>query len=366
MSPRETLWPLDPHTRGKHEVHKHYLDAWFPILGSRAERILFIDGFAGPGEYAAGEPGSPLVALKAFLDHSARQIVRAQVIFLFIEQNDARAAHLEEVVQKLRTRLPAGCEIHVHRGAFDASMNVVLDQLESSRAQLAPAFVMVDPFGVSDTPMSVIRRILANPKCEVYVSFMYEVIGRFHTTREFEPHLDQLFGSPEWREGMDIEDSAARKEFFYGLYERQLREAGAAQVVRFELYHGNRLVYAIFFATQSTKGSDRMKQAIWKVAPFGDFAFRGTHSSQLVLGMNDPDLRPLRTALRNRFGGEDWVSIAQVQEFVASDQTDFHTGQLKGCTLKPMEQAGEIEIDATTRSKKGTYPTGTQLRFTMS
>lgn len=49
MGPKNTLWPLEPHTRGKHLVLKHYLDAWFPILGSWSGRILFIDGFAGPG-----------------------------------------------------------------------------------------------------------------------------------------------------------------------------------------------------------------------------------------------------------------------------------------------------------------------------
>lgn len=134
-------------------------------------------------------------------------------------------------------------------------------------------------------------------------------------------------------------------------------------MVRFELYQGNRLVYAIFFATQSTKGSDRMKQAIWKVAPFGDFAFRGTHSAQLVLGMDDPDLLPLRTALRNRFGGKGWVSIDQVQKFVASDQTDFHTGHLKNGVLMPMERADAIEVDHSTRNRRFTYPAGTKIRF---
>jgi three-Cys-motif partner protein len=363
MSPRTTLWPLEPHTRGKHEVLKRYLDAWFPILGSWAGRIIFIDGFAGPGEYLGGEPGSPLIALRTYLDHRSRHLVRSQVTFLFIEKDPARAAHLERLVDDHRPHPSTGCDIHVHCGAFDASMSVVLDNLNATGARLAPSFVMLDPFGVSDTPMSIIRRILANPRCEVYVSFMYEAMNRFKETPEFAPHLDELFGSSEWCDGIGIEDPLQRKEFFYGLYERQLRAAGAAQVVRFELYEGNRLVYAIFFATQSTKGSDRMKQAIWKVDPFGDFAFRGTHSGQLVLGMEEPDLRPLQHVLHRRFGGMDWITIEQVLEFVASDQTDFHTGQVKGGALKPMEQRGEVEVDESTRKRRGTYPPGTRLRF---
>ena len=73
MPPKTPLWPLEPHTRGKHLVLKSYLDAWFPIMGSWNGRILFIDGFAGPGEYEGGEEGSPLIALRSLKDHHAQR-----------------------------------------------------------------------------------------------------------------------------------------------------------------------------------------------------------------------------------------------------------------------------------------------------
>ena len=44
--PKETLWPLEPHTLGKHRVLKSYLDAWdSPLWVKRNRRILFIGGF---------------------------------------------------------------------------------------------------------------------------------------------------------------------------------------------------------------------------------------------------------------------------------------------------------------------------------
>ena len=63
MPPRTTVWPHDEQTRGKHLVLRSYLDGWFPVLGSWNKRLLFIDGFAGPGEYDQGEPGSPVIGL---------------------------------------------------------------------------------------------------------------------------------------------------------------------------------------------------------------------------------------------------------------------------------------------------------------
>ena len=64
--PRTTLWRRDAHTEGKHLVLENYLKAWFPILGmgNRNGRILFVDGFAGRGEYEGGEEGSPVVAMR--------------------------------------------------------------------------------------------------------------------------------------------------------------------------------------------------------------------------------------------------------------------------------------------------------------
>lgn len=362
MEPKNTLWPLDPHTRGKHHVLHAYLGAWFPILGRWNGRILFIDGFAGPGEYEKGEPGSPLIALQALRDHRAKHLISAEVGFWFIEKDARRAAHLRGLVEGLQDQLPTNCKIEVECGPFDETMTAALNDLDAQKRKLAPAFVMIDPFGVSGTPMKVVKRILANPKSEVYVSFMYDFISRFRDTPEFAFHLDELFGCQDWRLGIALTDPRERKDFFYSLYEAQLRSAGADQVVRFELYEGSRLVYAIFFGTHSTKGADRMKEAIWKVIPFGDFAFRGTRSTQLGLDLAQADMGPLQAAIKNEFRSAGWVTVETAFEFVGSDRTDYYTGQLKRGALIPMEDAGEIEVDADSRRKRRTFPEGTRFR----
>jgi hypothetical protein len=63
-APRTTVWELEPHTRAKHEILRRYLQAWIPILTQGGfKNILYIDGFAGPGRYAGGEDGSPVIAV---------------------------------------------------------------------------------------------------------------------------------------------------------------------------------------------------------------------------------------------------------------------------------------------------------------
>lgn len=364
MPPRTTLWPLDDHTVGKHMVLKNYMDAWLPIMRSWNGRVLFIDAFAGPGKYAGGEDGSPVIALKALIDHSARQRMRGEINYVFIERDLDRARHLEDVVRRMKGDIPARCNTIVHNASFDEKLTEVLDRIAEQKSRLAPAFVMIDPFGVSDTPMNVIQRILANPKTEVYISFMYDAINRFKDEPHLASHLDGLFGSPEWRDGVEIPDSGERKDFFYGLYKKSLKNAGAKYVLHFELYKNERLIYALFFATKHEKGCDVMKRAMWNTAPFGDFRFKSGMVNQLTLGMETVDLTLFRKALCEEFGHQGWVDIESVEHYVMTDRTVFHTGHLKRKTLAPMEKEGEIEVRSTNpKRRRGSFKEGTQLRF---
>ena len=129
MVPHKKLWPREPHTEGKHLVLRKYLDAWLPIMGSWNGRILFVDGFAGPGQYEGGEDRSPLIALNAIAEHNARKVIKAEVVFVFIEKDPARAEHLTGLINSLRPRLPPNVDVYVEVGPFDLSMRSVLEGL---------------------------------------------------------------------------------------------------------------------------------------------------------------------------------------------------------------------------------------------
>ena len=326
-------------------------------------KVLFIDAFAGPGEYLGGERGSPLIALDALIQHTASSRMTGEIRYVFLEKDRQRSEHLQTALQRYQSQLPQNAAFYMFNATFDETLTAVLDDIEEQNALLAPSFVMIDPFGVSETPMKTIARILANPKSEVYISFMYEALNRFRRSPEFVTHLDDLFGCTDWREGVEISNSEERKAFFFDLYASQLRASGARRVLHFELYEGERLVYAIFHGTHSVEGCDKMKQAIWKVAPFGDFRFRGGRTGQLTFGDDLVDFSRLETDLRSEFRSKGWVRIEDMTHFVKSDKTEFHSGHLKTKTLRPMEERGEIEVQPHSRKRVGTYPDRTLLRF---
>lgn len=364
MPPSKVIWDMDPHTKGKHRVLREYMNAWLPIMTRRNRRILFIDAFAGPGEYSNGEEGSPIIALRALMEHSHKSRMDSQVTYLFIEENADRCNHLTDMLKRLESDIPQNCTYDVINSTFDNTLTEVLDSIEAQNSLLAPSFVMIDPFGVSGTPMDIIARILKNPRSEVYISVMYRDINRFRTHSSFGPHLDGLFGTDEWRQCNDISDGAERREFLYNLYKEQLKKAGAKQVVHFDLYkEDNEQVYAIFFGTQSLDGCDKMKQAIWKEMPLGDYKFVGGRDQQLSFGEGAVDFTTLESALYEEFGYDKWVGIEDIQNFVMSDKTNFHSGHLKIKTLKPMESAGKLEVQPGSRNRKWAYTKGTVLRF---
>ncbi len=364
MPPTTTLWQLEEHTLGKHRVLENYMNAWLPIMRRWNERVLFIDAFAGPGKYAGGEDGSPVIALKTLIKHTGQQRMRGEITYMFIEKDLDRKKHLDNVVKQMKDEIPNNCDILISRATFDEKLTEVLNKIDEQKRRLAPAFVMIDPFGVSDTPMNVIRRILANSKTEVYISFMYEAINRFREEPRLAPHFDNLFGCSDWRRGLEITDGTQRKDYFYGLYKDCLKNAGAKYVLHFELYKLERLIYAIFFATQHEKSCDVMKKAMWKTVPFGDFKFKSGTANQLTLGIEPADFTTLREALHTEFGQNRWVAIEEVEKFVMTDKTDFHTGHLRQKTLSPMEKDGEIEVRSSNpKRKKGSFKEGTQLRF---
>lgn len=70
----DVIWEIPDQTIKKHEILEGYLSAWFPILRTASDHLLYIDGFSGPNEYVDGRPGSPQIALNAATKNPAADI----------------------------------------------------------------------------------------------------------------------------------------------------------------------------------------------------------------------------------------------------------------------------------------------------
>lgn len=356
--PSDTLWPRESQTESKHLVLRSYLDGWLPILGSWSGHLLFIDGFAGPGECIGGEPGSPIIALECIKEHrKAGRLQDVEVTCIFVEAEPQRARHLESLLGQWKM---SGVSWEVVQGEFDDHMSKILDQIDEHRENRAPTFVMIDPFGVKGSPMHLIERILRNDRSECMISFMYEPIRRFHEQREFETHLNGLFGTTDWQKCLEMEEAGDKKRFLHTLFREQLKTNGAKHVIYFELWKENRHVYTIYFTTGHEKGCNLMKQAVWKADPTGGYSLRG-HTEQKGFSFGT-DTEPLVEQLRRRFG-QKMTPVEEIEAFVMSDETMFHTGQLRRDTLQPLERNGRITVHRPQGVRGFSSGKGIRVRF---
>jgi len=362
-STKDSVWELEPHTRAKHEILKRYLQAWVPILSlGRFPRVLYVDGFAGPGIYSGGEPGSPIIALRAARDQQVP--IAAEISFLFLEQKAARAEILEKQIAAEAPSLPPNFRFRVRNDTFEAAFGRVLKSYETRSQRLPPTFAFIDPFGW-DVPFSIVAKIMNYPNCEVLVTFMYEEINRFIGHPDQEKNFDRFFGCEDWREGIALVGPEKRNRFLHDLYMRQLRTAADVKYVRSFQMRNERDVtdYYLFYGTNNLLGLEKMKDAMWRIDETGEFMFSdATDPNQTVL-FAEPRLDLLRDAIGKRFGGAE-ATRDEIEKFVLGE-TAFRKAHYKRNVLRPMELAGEIEpVNPRPSRKPGTYADGSlRLRF---
>lgn len=358
-----TIWPRPAHTKAKHDILVKYLQAWFGIMGNSQydKKVGVLDGFAGPGVYENGEPGSPVLVLEALLDHVLfSRWSDTKFVFLFNEQDPDRYASLESVVESLSGRWkpwPANVHVGAKNRAFS---ELAKELLPEENKRLVPLFAFIDPFGYKDAPIDLIAQLLAYDKAELFIYFDFNSVTRFAGKGAGVDHrFEALFGCNDFYNAPA--SGPERKQFLHDLYERQLKTVcSMAHVRSFEMVNEKgRVGNYLFFCTRNLQAFDRMKAAMWKLAPAGDYRFEDRLADQAVLFREDLDTRPLQDELANHFAGKT-ANISEIVDYVIAE-TPYYSGQVKLKTLKPMQSAGRISSPNQRRS--GQFPDGTMITF---
>lgn len=360
-TPKETLWVLDPHTKAKHDILRRYLQAWFPILNRYNERIVYIDGFCGPGRYKGNEQGSPMIAIDVAAKH--RMPMSGELVFLFIDGQQDRIDHLKQELSAMS--IPDHFKIFVECGKFDEKLSQVLNSLEEDDARLAPTFAFIDPFGFSGIPFSIVKQLLGQTQCEIFITFMVDAINRFleHPEDRIVQHIADAFGT---KESIEIaKKSGNRIAQLRTLYQGQL-ESVAKFVRYFEMRDSNnRTQYYLFFATNNALGHLKMKEAMWRVNPEGEFRFSdATNPDQMVLFEADTT-SSLANLLRIQFVGKGWVAGGDVLKYI-ENKTAYLKKHMTA-TLKEEESAERVQVKPIktdgTKRRANTYPDSARIAF---
>ena len=328
------------HTAVKHAILKDYIGAWAGIMSRWNNRIIFIDGFCGPGYYKANgkeHDGSPIIAMQV-ADYFSKD---CEMNCIFIDNDEEHCEKLEEHIKELGY----STKFNILCSTFEEEVSDLLEKVPN----MAPAFCFIDPFGYSGIPLNLIKNFLERKATEVFINFMYEPISRFISVPSQHNHMDALFGTKKWRKVLERDlRYGKREEFLRDLYRSQL-ETCANYVWPFRLKNPDKdaTMYYLFHCTNHPKGIIVMKEVMYRKGTVGTYSYQGKEDSQLSLFSNEPSIQELEAFLLDKFSGEKVTFKHIIESTVDAPFVEKHYRQAL-INLRKSEKIKKIPVTTST------------------
>lgn len=370
--PEPVLWPREPHTEAKHGLLRAFYakwvsvhSEWFAKRGGGVVRVY--DGFAGPGVYEGGEPGSPVILIESLLENP-RLLERWQAVsydFQFVEKHSGRAAKLKEQLTALEARArEEGC--WSERVSWTATCALYEDNVPAAPSPGNSAlFLFLDPFGYSHSPMTLTRELIQQPKSDTLIFLPMSFVNRFRGRGGQEAAMDRFFGTEDWRE---VPDGPGRPAALLELFEAQLRRGGLSWVGGFQLRPEGSNEYWIVGGSDHLQGYASMKDGFWAADPINGQSYATQPAlapGQQTLGFEESltpvaNTEPLLELLRESFDGHSFT-VEQAQELTRRSR--FLERHLKDLTLAKAEAAGLLEVSRPAGARRFKEGKGITMRF---
>ncbi|MET9397343.1 three-Cys-motif partner protein TcmP [Kitasatospora sp. NPDC002965] len=319
------------------------LQAWAPIMLRHNEVITYAEGFAGPGIYKGGEPGSPVIAHQVFAGALRRN--PRSVRMVLVEEHAKRKAELE-----LRIAAAAGTpgsrsdrlDVRIAQGQCHPDL---LQQLERAGSLHHPMFVLLDGFGGPEVPFHLLQRIATQRRSEVMVTFQPSFHVRF--SEKAERHRaagDAFFGDTEWH-GVFQQPSSTKTPYLRDRYRESLGRAGFQHTLAFEMIDETGHLLYLIFGTRHERGVEKMKEAMWVVDTTSGVRYRDPKDpNQQALELElEPDTGPLRRILLDHLGSAQTLSSVDQLKKYALLETVYRPTQVIPL-LRRMRDDGDVDI----------------------
>jgi three-Cys-motif partner protein len=371
---RTIPWVIEQQTAVKHELLKSYMATWMKILWQQQERLhrpphlVYVDGFAGPGEYWTSEErttrtdGSPILVGKV-----ANDLMKGPRKLDIIAFDDDRRTvdHLAPLLKGINTHNQAW---EVSHADFSTGAQELMAKLAARLGRDYPTFFFIDPFGYSGFPMALLARILKHARTEVFVTFMTYDIVRFMRTPSFEKKMIELFGTEDFRGYKECTTPEERVNFVTTLYRRQLLSIARAQkVIGFRINtpgQRQRARYFLFHASHHIKALKVMKDAMDRTSD-QDFKFEAIGvgaGEQFDLFVATPEAQIKALLLGHiRQAPQSRIEYSEIEDW-AYERTSGVARHIKAALIE-LEAEGKVNIERKPRQLRTTVANGASIHF---
>lgn len=244
-------------SKRKHQVLLNYLGAATRILGSRFGDVYFVDGFAGPGYYEDGAPGSPVLAAQ----HAAEITRPYRLRLINVEVDEKLFQQLEQHTTPIAPTLVTN---------FCCSFEAAIPQILKLLGNL-PAFFFVDPFGVKDIPWDALEPVLRRPYTDALINFHGRTAGQLaglffsqvRRSSSYGERLNKVLGTDVWQS--QVEPSDKKREPIIQCYLEQVAKArGIACRHDVRDATNRRYKYSLIFASRARVAFHIMNDILYR------------------------------------------------------------------------------------------------------
>ena len=221
----------------KHQLLKSYLEKLLLIIGMAARsqgkvEICYVDCFAGPwGDDSEQMEGTSIaISMRTMAlckQKLAKLGVDATMRALYIELDKQAFVRLSDYLQ---TATPAGVDAQCKEGDFLALRQDILTWCGGT----AFAFFFIDPKGWKTVGVPNLRMLLARPRSEFLINFMYDFINRTAAMREWQEEIAEFLGqSSEVVQSLEGAPPQIRETALLSTYREGIKNALPTQRARF-------------------------------------------------------------------------------------------------------------------------------------
>lgn len=183
----------------KHQLLESYLEKLLLIIGMAARpqgkvEICYVDCFAGPwGDDSEQMEGTSIAISMRTMAQCKQKLAKlgvdATMRALYIELDKRAFGRLSDYLEKAT---PPGVDAQCKEGDFLALRQDILNWCGDT----AFAFFFIDPKGWKTVGVPNLRTLLARPRSEFLINFMYDFINRTAAMREWQEEIGGFLDQP--------------------------------------------------------------------------------------------------------------------------------------------------------------------------
>ena len=290
----------------KARIVQKYFFAWCNVIMPWAEKVAYIDLYAGPGRYKDGAASTPLL----ILEHAVSDKKMSQkLVAVFNDADSDHTSTLETEIAAITGIKTLKYEPTISCAPVDENFAETLN-----KTNLIPSFSFVDPFGYKGLSLKIVNGVIKDWGCDCVFFFNYNRINAGISNSKVEKHMNGLFGEKRanrLRKLLPKKTPAMREALILEELAQAIKEMGGKFVLpfRFKNAAGNRTSHSLIFVSKAFKGYHIMKEIMAKESSSTDQGVPSLtyspadESMPLLMSLQRP-MDQLRGMLLKDFAGE--------------------------------------------------------------